>query len=422
MQAISLYLVFPLEDGCTFKTLLLLSQFMWSRSNSGLHKFLCKYVKIRSTHKQNGLAVSMELWRGERNLVNIEIQHTNYNSGHDCPGIHTRGTRSLNNKTITYSQHALRTIRKQVLQDQSGTRSLNNKTITYSEHTLRTIGKQVLQDQRLRLLPFGAISTIRSLRINRKPQKSARDKRTPYKQYKTDKANLINVMKIHESKHGNITIGTCNIQSVPKKELQVSDLISDYSLDLLVLTETWLTSNHDSWKNTTQFNRDNLNLHTADRPQGRGGLALITREGLTVSLHDKGTKPSFEFAHWSVKSRKTTLNIHGIYHPPYSLTNKITNQMFIDDFTMFQHHYQIIKNNIYIGNFNLHVSDQQDTDSAIFNDSTEAMGLYQHVHFQTHKSGNVLDLLLSDITQSMGVLTVAPGPYLSEPLSGNSNT
>ena len=103
---------------------------------------------------------------------------------------------------------------------------------------------------------------------------------------------------IHESKHGNITIGTCNIQSVPKKELQVSDLISDYSPDLLVLTKTWLTSNHGSWKNTTQLNRDNLNLHTTDRPQGRGGgLALITRKGLTVSLHDKCTKPSFEFAH-----------------------------------------------------------------------------------------------------------------------------
>ena len=213
-------IVFLLENGHTFKMLLLLSHFMWSRSNSGLHKLLCKYIKIRSTHKQNRLAVSMELWRVERNFqnqtFNIKIQHTNYDIGHDCPGIHTRGTRSLNNKTITYSEHALRTIGKQVLQDQIGNGSLNNKTITYSEYAFRTIGKWVLQDQRLRLLPFGAISTIRSLRINCKPQKSARDKRTPYKQYKTDKANLINVKKIHVSKHGNITIGTYNIQSVPK--------------------------------------------------------------------------------------------------------------------------------------------------------------------------------------------------------------
>ena len=150
-----------------------------------------------------------------------------------------------------------------------------------------------------------------------------------------------------------------------------------------MLIEAWLTSNHDSWKNTTQLNRDNLNLHTTDRPQGGGGgLTLITRKGLTVSLHGKGTKPSFEFVHWSVKSRNITLNIHGIYHSPYSLTHKITNQMFVDDFTdyvsIFLPDHQ---NNIYIGEFNLHISDKQDTDSAIFNNSTKAMGLYQHMHF-----------------------------------------
>ena len=89
--------------------------------------------------------------------------------------------------------------------------------------------------------------------------------------------------------------------------------------------------------------------------------------------------------------------------------------MFIDDFTEYVSTSLLDHpNNIYTGDFNLHVSDSQDMDSAIFNDSIEAMGLYQHIHFQTHKSGNVLDLLLSDITQAAGVRTVAPGPYLSD--------
>ena len=70
-------------------------------------------------------------------------------------------------------------------------------------------------------------------------------------------------------------------------------------------------------------------------------------------------------------------------------------------------------NNIYIGDFNLHVSEEE-TDPAIFSDSIEAMGLYQHVGFPTHKSGNTLDLILSDIQQTMSVMTTAPGPYLSD--------
>ena len=88
--------------------------------------------------------------------------------------------------------------------------------------------------------------------------------------------------------------------------------------------------------------------------------------------------------------------------------------MFIDDFCEYASiHLPDNPNNIFIGDFNLHVSDDQDTDSAIFNDCIDAMGLYQHVQFQTHRSGNILDLLLSDITQSTGLLTVAPGPYIS---------
>ena len=70
-------------------------------------------------------------------------------------------------------------------------------------------------------------------------------------------------------------------------------------------------------------------------------------------------------------------------------------------------------NNIYISDFNLHVSEEE-TDPAIFNDSIEAMGLYQHVGFPTHKSGNTLDLILSDIQQTISVITTAPGPYLSD--------
>ena len=52
-------------------------------------------------------------------------------------------------------------------------------------------------------------------------------------------------------------------------------------------------------------------------------------------------------------------------------------------------------NNIFLGDFSLHVSNALDADSAIFNDSIDAMSLYQHVGFGTHKSENVLDLVNS---------------------------
>ena len=213
-----------------------------------------------------------------------------------------------------------------------------------------------------------------------------------------------------------IIFATANVQSIRLKELQVSQLISDYSLDFIVLTETWLNSNHGLWKDTCILNRDQLRLHTADRGEGRGGgLALIIRAQYPCKTIQKGSTSSFEFAVWELKAKSTIITVHGIYHPPYSLTNKITNGRFIEEFTDYvstslsKH-----PNNIYLGDFNLHVSNTLDTDSAIFNDTTEALGLYQHVGFSTHKSGNVLDLVLSDITDRSKILTTAPGPFISD--------
>ena len=59
---------------------------------------------------------------------------------------------------------------------------------------------------------------------------------------------------------------------------------------------------------------------------------------------------------------------------------------------------------MFIGDFNLHVSNQLDTDATILGDSIDALDLYQHVGFSTHNSGNVLDLILSDFTSDAKVL------------------
>ena len=55
-----------------------------------------------------------------------------------------------------------------------------------------------------------------------------------------------NLTKIHrkdQKNRTNIILGTINIQSIKHKELQLVDLLEDYSLDALIVTETWLTKN-----------------------------------------------------------------------------------------------------------------------------------------------------------------------------------
>ena len=120
-------------------------------------------------------------------------------------------------------------------------------------------------DHRLKILPFGAIDNIRKLKLNNKPIKSNRGQHQESHQSGSD-SRYIN--KIRFRSDSRIIFTTSNIQSIRYKELQVSQLISDYSLDFIVLTETWLNSNHDLWKDTCTPNKAQLRLHTVDWKEG----------------------------------------------------------------------------------------------------------------------------------------------------------
>ena len=293
--------------------------------------------------------------------------------------------------------------------------SLNNKLIVYEPAALRAMREHLQHDQRLRQLSFGTLDRIRKLELNNKPMKNRLHLHEHLHQYRVNLHNLINIKKSGYKMDRKITFTTCNIQSLRYKELQVSQLIADYALDFLLLTETWLNNNHNHWKNTTILNWDNLKLSTADQKTGKGGgLALIHKAQYPVKFINSGYKASFEFATWELRVKNNTITIHGIYHPPYSTTNRITNAKFIEEFT--DHVSSCLpthQNNIFIGDFNLHVSNQLDTDATIFGDSIDALGLYQHVGFSMHRSGNVLDLVLSDFTDEAKVLKAAPGPFLT---------
>ena len=83
----------------------------------------------------------------------------------------------------------------------SASRPLNNKC--YSANALRIIGDYVQHEHRLRILPFGVISRVRSLKLNRKPQKNRRCNRAQLHQKGPVQANLINIKSLTLRKQGN---------------------------------------------------------------------------------------------------------------------------------------------------------------------------------------------------------------------------
>ena len=88
----------------------------------------------------------------------------------------------------------------------------------------------------------------------------------------------------------------------------------------------------------------------------------------------------------------TTITILGIYRPPAGspveflteFTNWITDVVVQDT------------NLLVVGDFNLHINNENDDNAANFKGLMVALGLVQHVTRPTHKSGNILDLIFTE--------------------------
>ena len=86
--------------------------------------------------------------------------------------------------------------------------------------------------------------------------------------------------------------------------------------------------------------------------------------------------------------------------------------MFIDVFlteALSQH-----PNIILAGDFNIHINNQDDPEANILMDMMTALGLPQHTNFVTHHSGNILDLIFTEVITRQNVLKCTPGPFISD--------
>ena len=75
--------------------------------------------------------------------------------------------------------------------------------------------------------------------------------------------------------------------------------------------------------------------------------------------------------------------------------------MFIDDFTEWICNKLIMSEHgnklLILGDFNIHVNDKFEENAGNFMDIFMALGLEQHIHFPTHKTGNTLYLVITEL-------------------------
>ena len=63
---------------------------------------------------------------------------------------------------------------------------------------------------------------------------------------------------------------------------------------------------------------------------------------------------------------------------------------------------------------NFHLNNVDDLDASTLRDTLDALGLKIHDNFPTHRHGNTLDILATEIASSLNITTCQPGPFLSD--------
>ena len=95
-----------------------------------------------------------------------------------------------------------------------------------------------------------------------------------------------------------------------------------------------------------------------------------------------------EYAIWRYTIRNKPLHIIGIYHPPPKGKHNTTNGMFIEDITeLLTNKLPQYQDSNLLGDFNVHIEDQANTDAVVFNETMRALGLEQHILGPTHVRG-----------------------------------
>ena len=156
---------------------------------------------------------------------------------------------------------------------------------TYSYNELMVINRETRYNQMYRILPFGVISEIKSLKLNCKKIKNNKQRNIMQKGINPNNLTHIQITKTLEPHNGKLKIATVNTQSIRNRDLQVMELISNHRLDLMVATETWLTDsqNDNIWLEGTCLNKDQLKMPVNNGVRCRGGdIALIYRKEYSV--------------------------------------------------------------------------------------------------------------------------------------------
>ncbi|XP_038566029.1 uncharacterized protein LOC119896608 [Micropterus salmoides] len=206
---------------------------------------------------------------------------------------------------------------------------------------------------------------------------------------------------------GTLRLALLNVRSLNAKSMNklqmILDIILGLTLDVFLITETWLTQSNAATVLSDILHIAGLNAHTFERDGRGGGVANMFLQ----NLHGKQiiiieAPITFEYVATELKRKEWTepLLMINVYRPP---TN--------DKFSVFLKEFQKLLDEvsktyssiIVTGDFNIHVDDKNSSYTKRFSKFLKKNKLLQHVKWPTHRDGHTLDLVLTRNVEISGL-------------------
>jgi hypothetical protein len=174
----------------------------------------------------------------------------------------------------------------------------------------------------------------------------------------------------------------------------------------MAISESWLHGDDRDKKTIADVRNmlpDHTLYHQPRKARGGGGVCVIIKKGFSVTVHDISDFKSFDLLDMTIVSGSTAMRLFTIYRPQYSSRrNKMTTPMFLTEFSTLLESVVLISTPVaLVGDFNIHVNDETDTDARAFLEVLESAGLKQLVDFPTHRLGNTLDLVVTNMESKL---------------------
>ena len=167
-----------------------------------------------------------------------------------------------------------------------------------------------------------------------------------------------------------LRFGVWNARSLKTKVSSLRDLMLSCSLDLLSVTESWLTSNDSiTIADLTNSLEDYAFHHLPSSTRRGGGLAVIARKGLHVSRNEGCIFSSFEHFDSTITSGNKVFRLLKVHLPPPSKKNGFTVERFFSEFSALSEELTVTFCQFLLcGDFNFHVDIDSNANAKQFSD------------------------------------------------------